>query len=469
MSIASGQSRPHVSVIIPSYNYADYVSACIQSVLDQTYTDFEVIVVDDGSKDNTAEVVNRFTDARVRYIYQENKGLPGARNTGIRASQGRLLAFLDSDDKYHPRKLEIQTAFLADNPDVGLAYNSRFIVNPDGQVLFLRRAPATVSLADLVTGYPFAPSDVVMRREWAERVGLFDESFIRNSEDLNFHIRLLLEGCHFAGVPQALGYRQIHTGRHFGHLSEKIATYRRALDTAFADPRCPANVLALRDKAYAEHDIIWGYQAAVQAEIELAHHLLERAVRLDPAWLADNGRSLQQFLSHASIRDGGDPEEPLRHFFADLPPALTFLTPYREAILSRAYLMSGLNGLIWQRPEVAEAHIGQAITRQARLDKSLWQTLNDQLFQYQVEMGEAAAEETVTRLLPYLERLSRPAELRRFKATWAFNRAVKHYRSGQFNRVPGQVMQAIFNDPRYLHNRGALSIMARSLWSTVRT
>ena len=459
---------PEISVIVPSYNYADYVSACIQSVLDQTYTDFEVIVVDDGSKDNTAEVVNRFTDPRVRYIYQENKGLPGARNTGIRASRGKLLAFLDSDDKYHPRKLEIQTAFLQQNPDVGLSYNSRFIVNPDGQVLLLRGAPSTVSLVDLVTGYPFAPSDVVMRRKWAERVGLFDESFVRNSEDLNFHIRLLLAGCRFAGVPQALAYRQIHAGRHFGHLTEKIATYRRALDTAFEDPRCPPEVLALRNKAYAEHDIIWGYQAAVQSETELAHHLLERAVRLDPAWLADNGRSLQQFLSHASIRDGSDPVEALRHLFANLPPSLTFLASHQEAILSQAYLKSGLNGLIWQRPQVAEAHIGQAIARQARLDQSLWRTLNDQLFQYQGEMGEAAAEESVARLLPHLERLSQPAELRHFKATQAFNRAVKHYQAGEFVRVPGQVMQAICNDPHYLHNRGALSIMARSLWSAVR-
>jgi glycosyltransferase involved in cell wall biosynthesis len=468
MSTAPGQPKPHVSVIIPSYNYADYVSACIQSVLDQTYTDFEVIVVDDGSKDNTAEVVKRFADARVRYIYQENKGLPGARNTGIRAAQGELLAFLDSDDKYHPRKLEIQTTFLQQNPEVGLVYNSRFIVNPEGQILFLRRAPAAVSLADLVTGYPFAPSDVVMRREWAERVGLFDESYVRNSEDLNFHIRLLLAGCRFAGVFPALAYRQIHTGRHFGHLAEKIATYRRALDTAFADPRCPADVLALRDKAYAEHDVIWGYQAAVQAETDLAHRLLERAVRLDPEWLADNGRSLQQFLSHASIRDGGDPQEPLHRFFADLPPALLPLAPYQETILSRAYLMSGLNGLIWQRTTVGQAHITQAITSQARLDKPLWQTLNDQLFQYQMEMGEAAAEEAVSRLLPYLARISRPAELRRFKATWAFNQAIKYYHAGQFAQVPGQVMQAVLNNPHYLYNRGALSIMARSLWAAVR-
>jgi hypothetical protein len=308
---------------------------------------------------------------------------------------------------------------------------------------------------------------VVVYREWVEKVGLFDESYMRNSEDLNFHIRLILEGCQFAGVSQALVYRQIHTGRQFGHLAEKVATYRRALDTAFEDPRCPADVLSLRDKAYAKHYIIWGYQAAVQSEKILAHYLLERAVRFDPGWMADNGRSLQRFLSHASIRDGGDPEEPLNQFFADLPPTLMFLAPYHETILSQAYLISGLNGIVWQRPDVAEDHITQAINRKARLDKFLWKTLNDQLFQYQIEMGDTAAEEAVSRLFPYLKRISRPAELRHFKAVLAFNQAIEHYRSGQFVQVPGQIMQAILNDPRYLHNRGALSIMARSLWSAV--
>jgi glycosyltransferase involved in cell wall biosynthesis len=454
---------PGVSVIIPSYNYADYISACVQSVLAQTFTDFELIVVDDGSQDNTAEMVKCFSDPRVRYIYQKNSGLPGARNTGIRASRGKMLAFLDSDDKYHPRKLEIQTAFLQQNPEVGLAYGSRFVVNSEDHILFLRRAPATVSLADLVTGYPFAPSDVVMRREWAEQVGLFDESYVRNSEDLNFHIRLLLTGCRFAGVPQALAYRQIHSRRHFGHLEEKVATYRRALDTAFDDPRCPTDVLALRNKAYAQHDVIWGYQAAVQEETSLAHHLLERALRLDPDWLADDGLPLQQFLSQATIRDGGDPETPLRHFFADLPPALVHLAPYQAAILSRAYLMSSLYALLWQRRTVAEIHMAQAIARQAALDKPLWRKLNDQIFQCEVEFGAEAADRALAAMLPYLAQVSKPAELRHFRATHSFNQAVHYYETGAFQFATRRAASAIYHDPYYIANKGALSIIMRSL------
>jgi glycosyltransferase involved in cell wall biosynthesis len=462
-------SGPTVSIIIPAYNAAAYLPDSVQSVREQTFTDWELLIVDDGSTDNTAAVSAQFDDSRIRYIYQENKGLPGARNTGIRAATGSYLAFLDADDRYHPDKLARQVGFLEQRPEVGLVYASRIDIDQDGNLLTLRQAPAQVQLKDLVLGYPFVINDILVRRHWVDAIDGFDESFLLNSEDRDFYLRLALAGCQFAGLPDFLSYRRFHAGRHFRHIPAKIETYFRALDTLFKDPRCPPDVLALREEAHAQHYVIWGYQAAIQAEVELAQAYLRQGVALDASWLEDDGLTLLHFAAHTSVRDGGEPEAQLRQFFTTLPPEMSKLLAYQDQIIGRAYLMSGLNGLIWDRRHVAARHMAQAIDKQARLDKKLWSMLNDQIFQFQVAFGETAAEEVVARLLPYLERISRPAELRHFKATWAFNRAVKHYRSGQFSRVPGQVMQAIFNDPRYLHNRGALSIMARSLWFAART
>lgn len=95
-----------VSVIIPTYNYGRFLGEAIQSVLDQTFTDFELIVVDDGSTDNTKEVVSSFKDSRIKYIFQENCGVSAAQNTGIRASTGEYIAILGSDDKWFPENLE---------------------------------------------------------------------------------------------------------------------------------------------------------------------------------------------------------------------------------------------------------------------------------------------------------------------------------------------------------------------------
>src|SRR5947209_609603 len=96
---------PAVSVIIPAYNYATYLPKAIDSVLKQRFTNYEIIVVDDGSTDNTADLIAKYGD-RVRYVYQKNAGLPSARNTGIKAARGDYVGFLDADDEWHPNFLQ---------------------------------------------------------------------------------------------------------------------------------------------------------------------------------------------------------------------------------------------------------------------------------------------------------------------------------------------------------------------------
>ena len=98
---------PKVSVIIPTYNGAQYIKQAVDSVLAQTYDDYEIIVVDDGSTDDTAELLRPYGD-RITYLYQENRKLPAARNTGIRTARGQYLAFLDSDNLFLPHKLAAQ-------------------------------------------------------------------------------------------------------------------------------------------------------------------------------------------------------------------------------------------------------------------------------------------------------------------------------------------------------------------------
>jgi len=130
MTIASANPvAPTVTVIIPSYNYAHFIGTAIQSVQQQTYQDWECIVVDDGSTDNSRELVAAFVaaDERIKYVYQANRGLAGARNTGLTLARGRFLQFLDSDDLIEPEKLASQVKFLEQHPDVDIVYgNTRY-------------------------------------------------------------------------------------------------------------------------------------------------------------------------------------------------------------------------------------------------------------------------------------------------------------------------------------------------------
>lgn len=154
----------------------------LESVLAQSYQHWEVIVVNDASPDQTDAVVAQYSDPRIRLIrHADNSGLPAARSPLLRGATGDLLMLLDADDCFHVDKLKAHVAFLRSPPAVGISYHARYAMNEAGAILTLWRPPTTVTFADLVCSFPFAPSDMVLRRAWAFRVQLFDESCMERS------------------------------------------------------------------------------------------------------------------------------------------------------------------------------------------------------------------------------------------------------------------------------------------------
>jgi glycosyltransferase involved in cell wall biosynthesis len=130
------QGNPRVSVIIPTYNRATFIGAAIQSVLNQTFADFELIVVDDGSTDGTKDVASRYaSDNRFTYLQQDNGGRSSARNRALALARGAYIAFLDSDDTYLPEKLALQVSYLDSHPDVDMLYTSAACVDLNGREL----------------------------------------------------------------------------------------------------------------------------------------------------------------------------------------------------------------------------------------------------------------------------------------------------------------------------------------------
>lgn len=456
-------SAPKVSVIIPAYNQAEYVAEAIQSVLDQSFTDFEIVAVNDGSTDQTLEILSTFKDQRIKYFSQPNRGLPAARNSGIRAASGEILAFLDADDKFHPGKLRLHLAFLEQHPEVGLTYNSRFEIDSDGKTLHLIRVPATVTLADLVLGFPFSPSDVVLRREWAFKIGLFDESFVLNSEDLDFNLRLSLAGCQFAGIGRSLNYRRLHSGRHFKNIPAKLDTMLRALETAFSCPLCPADVRSLHDKAYANNYLIWSYLAGIQDDSALAQTYLREAIRLDPSILDRKASRYQQLISYASVRNGDEHELLVRKVFAQLPLELDWLSKYCDWVVARGYLLRGVRDVIWDLHGPVAAYFARAAESDTVVDESYLRDLTAHLLTFEAEFGSDATQSVLQKLSPYLQMLGGRTTVRWLKGCYSINRAFQNYRAGQFADVSNEVVQAISNDWSYLANRGVLKIFFRSL------
>lgn len=182
-----------VSVVIPTYNYGTYVTQALDSVLAQTLTPHEVIVVDDGSTDDTADRIKSY-EGHLRYIRQPNRGLSAARNTGLRAATGEWVALLDSDDVWLPPKLEMQASLCRSLPAVGIVATGHFsFTGPDPWAVVrvppLAPPAVEVGLEDLLESGAFGSSSVIIRRDALEAVGLFDET-LRSVEDLDMWLRI---------------------------------------------------------------------------------------------------------------------------------------------------------------------------------------------------------------------------------------------------------------------------------------
>jgi glycosyltransferase involved in cell wall biosynthesis len=200
-----------VTVIIPSYNDAHFLGQAVQSVLNQAWTNFEIIIVDDGSQDNTEEVAKSFRDSRIRYVrHEQNKGLSAARNTGLRHARGRYIAFLDADDYFLPHKLMSQVVFLEKYPQFGLVGSGSMRVDENGVMVNegIGRAHA-VFPQELFIRNRFNAHTTLIRKDWIDRIGYFDEE-LRAAEDWDFYCRLALAGClmyHTGDVVCAYRYR----------------------------------------------------------------------------------------------------------------------------------------------------------------------------------------------------------------------------------------------------------------------
>jgi len=179
---------PKVSVIIPTHNRAEFLRSAVMSVLNQTFQDFEIVIIDDASKDHTQEVIAHFNDVRIKAIHNQfSKGDAGARNIGIINSTGEYIALLDDDDEWLPEKLKIQTCLLDSSPpEVGGVCTYSFIIEKvSGRVSSVFN-PAT---DDLVKENFIRTSSILLKKECFEHCGLFDES-MPTSSDYDMWIRI---------------------------------------------------------------------------------------------------------------------------------------------------------------------------------------------------------------------------------------------------------------------------------------
>lgn len=281
---------PKVSVIIPTYNRADLVGEAVQSVLAQTLADLELIVVDDGSIDDTTAVLAAFTNPRLRVIRQANQGISGALNTGFAAASGEYAIMLGSDDRFLPSCLSRLVEVADSRPDAVLAHGRAQAIDRQGKLLEqvtgnLEPFPGQI-LRSILYGDFVSTIAALIRRDALDRVGLFDTTLYGN-EDWDMWIRLARHGS-FVFVDEVLAQFRIHptrfTASRGDRMARLLASRVQILDKAFARPDLPSDALAIRPIAYRNVYITGAVRYLNVGAVSPAIRALAQAMRYgDPA------------------------------------------------------------------------------------------------------------------------------------------------------------------------------------------
>lgn len=288
--------NPTLSIIVPAYNVAPYVSAAVLSALDQTFADLEVVVVDDGSTDATPEILRTIEiqrqDPRLRIIRQPNGGLSAARNTAIAAARGDFIGLLDADDLWAPEKAERHLAVMQQDPGIGITFSDSLYLTeegrPTGMVLTSgRRRP---SLHDMIrrnhVGNGSAP---IVRRRCFQDVGDF-RTDLKSCEDYEMWCRVLRAGYRAVHLNEPLTYYRLRGTSLSFNFEKFLQNADRAMDYLRANmPHVPPRVFRA---GHAEHYRIAAWKAVSSGQTRVGLRLLTKALRLRPSLIVTDWRAI---------------------------------------------------------------------------------------------------------------------------------------------------------------------------------
>ncbi|MDJ0842745.1 glycosyltransferase family 2 protein [Crocosphaera sp.] len=273
-----------VSIVIPAYNAMKYLPETLDNLLQQTYKDFEVIIVNDGSTDNIKDWLTTISDDRVRLISQENKGLAGARNTGIEKAKGDYIAFLDADDLWEPTKIEKQVKVLDNNPGVGLVYTGVAIIDSNG-------IPTGRIFQEEVEGYIWKEltqknfvgcgSVAVVKKECFEKVGNFDKNLGSFVEDWDMWLRIAVV-YPFKVIKEPLVYYRQHPNSASKKWDAMEKSFEIVIEKAFKT--APKELQYLKSQSYglANFVLAWKPLQTQNPDYQKAIHFQKNALDYYP-------------------------------------------------------------------------------------------------------------------------------------------------------------------------------------------
>ena len=281
-----------ISVIVPAYNVAEFLRESVDSALAQTFRDIEVIVVDDGSTDSSADTLRDLDDPRLRVIRQDHQGSAAARNSGLRLASGELMAFLDADDRWAPRNLERQAAFLRDHPEVDITFGHSLLIDEEGRSLGFKSSSCAgiIELSQLLrTNEIGNGSCLLLRREALDRAGWFDTT-LAACVDLDVWLRVAsLRSRNVVAIPEVLTFYRRRQGQVSSDWRRMEAAYLQLFERL--KRVAPLDVQREENRSRAGRYRYYARLARESGEARTAARLLATAFCWAPLWLLADYRT----------------------------------------------------------------------------------------------------------------------------------------------------------------------------------
>lgn len=353
---------PRVSVVIATYNHASFVVQAVESVLSQTYPDTELIVVDDGSTDRTARLLDPYR-GRIRYLYQQKQGVSAARNAGLSLAEGEYVLFLDADDWIPSEKLALQVQLLEEQLDLGLVYCGFQYVDERGtRSLGEMRPNKQGCLLEelLLRTVFFPPGAALIRRTCLERVGRFDES-LSSAADTDLWARLAKAGFPFGYIDRILLYYRVVPGSMSSQVNRQAADEFARLDGFFANPGLSANIQALRARAYSALHCEFAAKHYHAGQIASGQDHMCRAIAAYPSLLSDQEWVLEWLAGFALGPRVEAPHDLLDSILNNLPPDAGAMRVLRRQAHGRYHVAAAFSACQSGRFEEVRSHIVPAI------------------------------------------------------------------------------------------------------------
>jgi glycosyltransferase involved in cell wall biosynthesis len=457
-----------VSVIIPTYNRAPLLRAAVESVLAQTYPLVEIIVVDDGSTDSTAQAMGAYV-GRVKYIRQENAGVSAARNRGFHESTGEFVGFLDDDDIYFPEKIARQVSCLIEMKGCPFVHCRYLLMNEAGQYLNrIGLLPEGNIFGELLCRNFLWMSAPLIRRDCLEQVGGFDET-LSTAADYDLWLRLARLGW-LGCVQQPLGAYRIQRGSMVTNMARTEQEVIAVLERIFADPRLPPAFARVKPQAYAQWRFWFACRYYAARLWDDAQRNLTQALSLDPLMLEKPEIIVEGFYSEAMDERVDDAFAYIQDVYDHLPPTAGAIRPFFRDLQRRIHLGQAFRLYGGKALDKASDYLANTVglyPEVLRQPEEFVRLAVDNAMC--LPLDPLAYIQTVFSHLPD-EARSLVSSKGRVTSSVRVARAFEAYHNRHYRSAIGMMLRALLRQPTRLINRGVAALLVKSLlgWLPVR-